>query len=115
MNWSTKFTGMPFHEVMTPSRWKHMYFVLSSDDQCLLKVALGLARNFAWAGIFKKYKIICVDSISNRLVGWLIGLIDDVSTLFVSFNAELSHFGLVWFYGISTIVGYLMPNLFLYI
>ena len=23
--------------------------------------------------------------------------------------------GLVWFYGLSTIVGYLMPNLFLYI
>ena len=24
-------------------------------------------------------------------------------------------FGLIWFYGISTIVGYLMPNLFLFI
>ena len=24
-------------------------------------------------------------------------------------------FGLVWFYGISTLVGYLMPNPFLYI
>ena len=24
-------------------------------------------------------------------------------------------FGLIWFYGISTIVGYLMPNPFLYI
>ena len=28
---------------------------------------------------------------------------------------HITFFGLVWFYGISTIVGYLMPNSFLYI
>ena len=41
----------------------------------------------------------------------------------LSFNAKTSsyiyikyiEFGLVGFYGLSTIVGYLMPNLFLYI
>ena len=38
-----------------------------------------------------------------------------VSTLFGLFNTEFSHLGLVWFYDISTIVGYLMPNPFLYI
>ena len=30
-------------------------------------------------------------------------------------NAELSHFGWVWFYGIIIIVGYLMKNQVLYI
>ena len=30
-------------------------------------------------------------------------------------QSSLVWFGLVWFYGISTIVGYLMPNLFLHI
>ena len=50
------------------------------------------------------------------MVGWLIGvLFYGVSTLFGLFNAELSHFSLIWFYGISTIVGYLMPNPFIYI
>ena len=45
---------------------------------------------------------------------WLGVLFYGVSTLPGLFNAELSHFGLVWFYGISTI-GYLMANPFLYI
>ena len=31
------------------------------------------------------------------------------------YSNKMFYFGLVWFYGISTIVGYLMPNLFLYI
>ena len=52
-------------------------------------------------------------------VGWFYGVL----TLFGSFNAKLSHldkslyiwFGLVWFYGTSTIVSNLMPNSFLYI
>ena len=47
-----------------------------------------------------------------RKVGWWFY---SVSTLFELFNTELSHFGLVWFYGISTIVGYLMQDPFLYI
>ena len=31
------------------------------------------------------------------------------------YNRRIQMFGLVWFYGISTIVGYLMANLFVYI
>ena len=46
--------------------------------------------------------------------GWFV-LFYGVSTLSGSFNAELSNFGLVWFYVISIILGYLMPNPFLYI
>ena len=30
-------------------------------------------------------------------------------------HSDLEWFGLVWFYGISTMVGYLMPNPFLFI
>ena len=36
------------------------------------------------------------------------------NSTFISSLAQIK-FGLVWFYGISTIVGYLMPNSFLYI
>ena len=46
-----------------------------------------------------------------HLVGWY----NRVSTLFRSFNAKLSHFSLVWFYGTSTIVGYWKQNPFSYI
>ena len=47
-------------------------------------------------------------------IGGLFGLFYGGLTLFGLFNAESSPFGLFWFYGISTIVGYFMPNPFLY-
>ena len=48
----------------------------------------------------------------NTKIGRLAVLFYSISTLFGSFNAESSHFGLV--YGIST-TGYLIPNIFLFI
>ena len=55
----------------------------------------------------------------SRMVGWLVGwilwhinhcrLFNAKSSLYI--YIEYVRFGLVGFYGISTIVGYLMPNL----
>ena len=62
---------------------------------------------------------VLTDITSVWLVGWLV-LFYVISTLFGSFNTELSHFVsffLSFFfrvYGISTLVGHLMPNPFLY-
>ena len=51
--------------------------------------------------------------------GWLVVLFYGISTLYGSLNAEPSDFDknlvFLWFYGISTIVDYLMPNPFIYI
>ena len=52
------------------------------------------------------------------LVGWLVGFygiltLDFRFIWFIKFSSSLSLkdlFGLIWFYGISIIVGYLMPN-----
>ena len=44
---------------------------------------------------------------------WVV-LFYGISTLFGSFKSEWNHFGWAWFYGISTIRDYLMPNPFLY-
>ena len=53
------------------------------------------------------------------VIGKLVVLFYGISTLLGLFNAELSHFdknlAFVWFYGISSMKGYLMSNPFLYI
>ncbi len=48
-------------------------------------------------------------SVSGRLTG--IDVLDAVASILEKIN--LVWFGLVWFYGISTFVGYLTPNPFL--
>ena len=53
------------------------------------------------------------------LVGWLVGFVSRHNNHFGSFNAGSNYFDknfvLVLFVGISNIIGYLMPNPFLYI
>ena len=50
------------------------------------------------------------------LIGWLVGyFVLKRLNYFGSLNAELSYFSFVWIYGISTILGYVMSNPFLYI
>ena len=97
---------------------------------CVFVIYQISVRTFVWPLLlaFAIFQLIYKDLLKSRLerfkillryptvcVCWLFVLFYGISTRLGSFNAQLSHFGLVWFHGISTIVGYLMPNPYSYI
>ena len=105
---------LAIYPLLTPSKINS--FIIPISHSSIKKNLLALqiewdanaknGKNFWRVKSFKKYLIKNITSSWKK---------KNILNLLKRFSWSVSWFGLVWFYGISTVEGYSMPNLFLYI